>query len=511
MNLCQLLDAPARQVPEREALVFSDGPVLYRELERATLACAARLFELGLGPGDRIALLDDASLLFLASVLGAARIGAAAVPLHVQLTTRELSELVVSCNCHSQGIAGAAYAEKLGRALNVAPLTDDDLLTRDPGAAPEINQDADLECVVILTSGTTGLPKPVGITHATLAPRIQGFAGNPEFSSAARSLVCVPGVHIGGLGGLLTGLASGGTMVIQKRFDAGEWLQLAAQQRVHTAFLVPTMARRILDHPDFDSTDLSNLRAVSYGAAAAPASLVEEMIRRFPNSTAFSNVFGQTETTGAITALSPADHQLDENGHLLRPGSVGTPLPGVEIRIVDPETGDTLPPGATGELWVRSPFNAADGWRQTGDFVRQDEDGHLYPTGRLSDTINRGGEKFGPVEIEAVLREHPAVADVAVAGIPDPEMGERVGVAIVRCGALSEDEVLAHCRSALARYKVPERIAFVDEIPHTALYKVSRRTIAQLIARETDGSSEADPRRMLGPADDAEGSASEPQ
>jgi len=483
VNLYELLETPAQQVPEREALIFPSGPVLYGELQRASLASATRLSQLGLGPGDRIALLDDTSFLFLASVLGAARIGAAVVPLHVELTTPELGELVVHCGC-SQGIAGPKYRERLRQVLGTDPLTQTELFRADPADAPEINRDAGLECVVILTSGTTGLPKPVGVTHATLAPRIKGFAG--DFSeTAARSLVCVPAVHIGGLGGLLTGLASGGTMVIQERFDAGGWLRLAAQERVHTAFLVPTMLRRILDHPDFDSTDLSNLRLVSYGAAAAPASLVEEMIQRFPKTVAFSNVFGQTETTGAITALGPADHQLDEHGQLLRPGSVGTPLPGVEIRIVDPETGDAVSSGAIGELWVRSPFNAEDGWRKTGDFVRQDEDGHLYPTGRLSDTINRGGEKFGPVEIEAVLRKHPAVADVAAAGIPDPEMGERVGVAIVRRAALSEEDVRTHCGSSLARYKVPERIAFVDEIPHTALFKVSRRAIAQLVESET--------------------------
>jgi long-chain acyl-CoA synthetase len=214
--------------------------------------------------------------------------------------------------------------------------------------------------------------------------------------------------------------------------------------------------------------------------------LVEEMIRRFPEKVAFSNVFGQTETTGAITSFGPEDHRLDAQGRLLRAGSVGRPFPGVELRITDPETGAELARGETGELWVRSPFNAEAGWRRTGDLVRQDADGYLYPSGRLSDTINRGGEKFGPAEIEAVLRQHPAVADAAVAGIPDPELGERVGAAIVRRGALGADELREHCSASLARFKVPERIAFVDEIPHTALYKVSRRAIAELIQRRLE-------------------------
>jgi long-chain acyl-CoA synthetase len=407
------------------------------------------------------------------------------VPLHVQLTARELAELVGSCACGKRGIAGAAYAARLGEALGAPALGAAELLEgAGAGPAPEPVSDASLECVVILTSGTTGLPKPVGVSHATLTPRIQGFAAHADLGRPApESLVCVPAVHIGGLGGLLTGIASGSTQVVMRRFDAGEWLRLVEAQRVNTSFLVPTMLRRILDHPDFDRSDLSSLRVLGYGAAAAPVPLVEEMIRRFPEKVAFSNVFGQTETTGAITSFGPEDHRLDAQGHLLRAGSVGRPFPGVELRFTDPETGAELARGETGELWVRSPFNAESGWRRTGDLVRQDADGYLYPAGRLSDTINRGGEKFGPSEIEAVLRQHPAVADAAVAGIPDPELGERVGAAIVRRGALSAEELREHCGASLARFKVPERIAFVDEIPHTALYKVSRRAIAELIQR----------------------------
>jgi len=208
------------------------------------------------------------------------------------------------------------------------------------------------------------------------------------------------------------------------------------------------------------------------------------MIRRFPEHVAFSNVYGQTETTGAITSLGPEDHVLDEKGRLRRPGSVGRLFPGVDVKLVDPQTQQEVADGEAGELWVRSAFNAADGWNRTGDLVRIDDDGYLFPVGRLSDTINRGGEKFGPIEIEAVLRRHPGVADVAAAGIPCPELGQRVGVAIVRKGELDRAGVLEHCREHLARFKVPEHIAFVDAIPHTSLFKLSRQRIAELIERK---------------------------
>jgi long-chain acyl-CoA synthetase len=331
------------------------------------------------------------------------------------------------------------------------------------------------------------LPKPIGFSHATFTPRMAGFANS--FDAAApygRSLLCVPGVHIGGLGGLLVGLAGGNTLIIMQRFKAGDWLHQVERYRISQAFLVPTMIRRILDHPDFDRVDLSSLRALSYGAAAAPVAMVEEMIKRFPEKVAFANVYGQTETTGAITSFGPADHKLDQSGHLIRAGSVGRLVPGVEHKLVDPESQQEVSDGEVGELWVRSRFNAQQGWNKTGDLIRIDSEGYLFPVGRLADNINRGGEKFGPIEIETVLRRHPSVADVAVAGIADPELGERVGVAIVRSGELDEEAVKAYCLEHLARFKVPERIVFVDEIPNTALWKVSRKRIAELIVDTFD-------------------------
>ena len=185
------------------------------------------------------------------------------------------------------------------------------------------------------------------------------------------------------------------------------------------------MLARILDHPEIDTADLSSLARLSYGAAAAPTSLVARAMEQWPDVD-FSNVFGQTETLGAYTALSPADHRDPT-----RVGSVGRPMPGVEIRVVDPSTGADVTAGAVGELWVRSTQNVRDGWLQTGDLAFQDSEGYVYPQGRQGDLINRGGEKFAPVEVAEALRGHPAIRDVAVAGVPDIEMGHRVGALLV--------------------------------------------------------------------------------
>ncbi len=238
-------------------------------------------------------------------------------------------------------------------------------------------------------------------------------------------MMSVPLFHIGGTLGLLITLHSGKTMVILPRFDAGEWLRTVEERRVSQTFVVPTMLRRILDHPDFASRDISSLRALSYGAAPAQPDLIRRAVAALP-AVDFSNVFGQTETLGAYAALSPDDHRA---GRKL--DSVGRAFPGVELRVVDVETQEDVGVGQVGEAVVRAAQNITPDWMPTGDLVVVDEEGYLFVKGRVKDTINRGGEKFGPVEIEAAIRTLPGVAEVAVAGVPDEELGERVGALIV--------------------------------------------------------------------------------
>ncbi len=151
---------------------------------------------------------------------------------------------------------------------------------------------------------------------------------------------------------------------------------------------------------------------------------------------------------------------------------------------MDPDTGDDVGVGTVGELWVNSTQNVTAGWLRTGDLARRDSDGYLFPCGRLSDTINRGGEKFGPIEVEEALRSHPAVRDVAVAGIPDDELGQRVGVAVMACGPVTLEQLRAHCRELIAYFKLPERLAIVDNIPYSSTGKVNRRELAALIAKD---------------------------
>ncbi len=480
MNIAAIIDAAAASAPERAALVIDNRVISYGELAKAAEQCAVRLADSGLA-GERIGVVDVGSLLSIATMLGAARIGAAAALMNPALAPPELAGLIKNAGCAPVGVAGEAYVGRLSDAGLSKVFTAAEVLGDVGATAPPATEDVDdRDALVLFTSGTTGLPKAIGISQGQLGDRITGVASPFRVGVPPTvSMMSVPFFHVGGAVGVLGNLYAGNTYVVQPRFDAAEWLRLVQAHRVTTTFLVPTMLQRILDHPDFGSTDLSSLTAIAYGAAAAPVALVRRAMAALPH-VGFANVFGQTETLGAYTTLAPSDHR--DPG---RVGSVGRPLPGVEVRVVDPDTGIDVDAGHVGELWVNTAAHVGEGWLRTGDLARQDVDGYIYPIGRLKDTINRGGEKFGPIEVEEAIRTHPAVSDVAVAGVADDEMGQRVGAAVVVRSALTLEELRTHCRDLIAYFMLPERLKIVDHIPYNDTGKVNRRRLAALIADGT--------------------------
>ncbi|GAB3033028.1 class I adenylate-forming enzyme family protein [Mycobacterium bourgelatii] len=479
MNIGTIIDNAAADDPDRIALIVDGASVSYGELGAAVRQCAAGLAGCGVAPGARVAVVDGGSVLSIAATLAAARIGAVAALMNPALTPPELRALLANAGCVDVAVAGETSIDRVRDAgaatvVSAADLLSDQRISAANDAVDPVADAADRDALILFTSGTTGLPKTVAMTSGQLSTRM-GRMSLPFHVNTPPSvgMMCVPYFHVGGALGMLGSLYSGNTTVVQKRFDAGEWLRLVSEHRVMGMFLVPTMLQRILDHPDFARTDLSSLRAIAYGAAAAPTTLVQRAMAALPN-VAFANVFGQTETLGAYTTLLPEDHHDPA-----RAGSVGRPLAGVEVRVVDPATGRDVGVDQVGELWVRIAQNGD--WLQTGDLGRRDADGYIYPSGRLKDTINRGGEKFGPIEVEEALRSHPAVSDVAVAGIADEEMGQRVGAAVVANAPVTLEELRSHCRQRIAYFKAPERLAIVDAIPYSETGKVNRLRIAALI------------------------------
>jgi acyl-CoA synthetase (AMP-forming)/AMP-acid ligase II len=279
------------------------------------------------------------------------------------------------------------------------------------------------------------------------------------------------------------------------QFEAGAWLELVERERITHGFVVPTMMKHLLDHPDFATRDLSSLEVLSYGGAPMPFPVIRRAIERFPRTVGFVNAFGQTETTSTLTVLGPEDHRLDGSAEEIekrtkRLRSIGRPLPDVEVRIVDDEGGE-LPVGEVGEIHVRtpramkgyagakeSPFTA-EGWLPTRDLGWIDEDGYLYVAGRKDDMIIRGGENIAPAEIEAVLQTHPCVDEVAVLGLPNEEWGQIVAAAVVLKpgSAASPEELADHCRARLASFKKPEVIELLEELPRNPLGKVLRNEL----------------------------------
>jgi acyl-CoA synthetase (AMP-forming)/AMP-acid ligase II len=481
-NAGHATDPAVAAVPDRTALVVAgDRSWTYAELEQQVRSVAAALADRGVGPGDRVALVDNAGVSSLATILACARLGAASAQMNVELTPGELSQLAEAVGARV-GVAGDPFRSRLGEALGADAVLGADKALGAPGQGTVVSSEVEPgdTALVLFTSGTTGLPKPIPISHGVVAERM-AFYGTPIDPEAPQDvdLLSVPIFHIGGTLGVLVSFRRGHRVVALPRFDAGAWLRAVEEHGGANTFLVPTMLQRILDHPDFGARDLSSLRQVSYGAAAAPVALVERALDALPH-VAFLNVFGQTETLGAYAALGADDHRARR-----KLGSAGKPFAGVELRIVDPVDS---PAGEVGEVWVRSAQNVTADWLRTGDLARLDDEGYLHPVGRLSDTINRGGEKFGPIEVEEALRSHPAVRDAGVAGVPDDELGQRVGAVVVltddaAAAGASVDELRAHTARTLARYKRPERIVFADDLPYSVTGKVDRKALAALITK----------------------------
>jgi acyl-CoA synthetase (AMP-forming)/AMP-acid ligase II len=362
---------------------------------------------------------------------------------------------------------------------------------------PEAEIDDSETTILMYTSGTTSLPKGVMLTHNEFTAYVCNSVEMADGTPRGSALLAAPLHHIAGATNIMTSLFTGRRLVVLRQFDATEWLEAVQKEKVTHAFLVPTMMKQLIDHPDFGKYDLSSLENVSYGGAAMPVPVIRRAIEAFPKTVGFVNAFGQTETTSTLTILGPDDHRLEGSPEEVerrtrRLASIGKPLPDVEVKVVD-EDGKGLPAGEIGEICVHTPrlmkgyatgtgeatTPEREGWLPTRDMGWIDEDGYIFLAGRKDDMIIRGGENIAPAEVEVVLQSHPAVEEAAVIGLPDEEWGQRVAavVATQPGSQVSEEELVEFCRQRLASFKKPEVVHFVDELPKNQMGKILKKDL----------------------------------
>lgn len=482
-TLAEVLRWRARRHPRSEALRQDGSGITWAELDERTSALAAGLVSLGIEPGDRVAILDKNSAAYIELLLATAKAGAVATPVNWRLVGREVAQVV-----DDAGAALLVVGEEfraLADSVSTRVLGVDELPRGNP---VDPRRDRPEEVVwQLYTSGTTGLPKGAMLTHANLYAAMPGIAIEaPEIREGARALVAMPLYHIGGCGWALAAMWAGCTCVVVRDIVPDQLVATIVEERINAAFLVPAVLLFLSQVPGVEHADFSALQRILYGASPITTELLSRCLDLF--GCRFTQVYGLTETTGAITALRHEDHAGER---LL---SCGQPGLGVDVRIVDPE-GHDLSPGEVGELWVRTEQNMrgywhreaetaevfADGWLRTGDACSVDGDGFLYVRDRVKDMIVTGGENVYPIEVENVLAEHPDVADVAVIGVPHPRWGETVKAIVVRRpgSAVTEAELIDFCRPRLAGYKRPTSVDFVATIPRNPTGKVLKRELRE--------------------------------
>ncbi|HTD49492.1 MAG TPA: long-chain fatty acid--CoA ligase [Acidimicrobiia bacterium] len=499
MSWFGVLEHHARRTPNRPLAVFGDDVVTYQAMVEWAAALAGGLHQRGVGVGDVVGLLSYNNLEFLATIFAANHVGATAMPINWRLAAAELRFILE----HSQAralVCDDALIELANEATNdlsddlvrvvvssrrIAgwePFTD---LRADPPLPPRASvEGADIHRLMY-TSGTTGRPKGVMITHANLAWKNYAHVTEFGFTADDVGLACGPLYHVGALDLITTSMiAVGATTIIHRTFDAAHVVDEIERSAVTSVWTAPAMVRAILDVPGVGQRDLSSVRLLIAGGEKMPVPYIERLQRTFPSAW-LADAYGLTETVSGDTFL-------DRASTLTKLGSVGRPCQYLELDIWD-EHGTSMPAGERGEVVLRGPkvFTGywrdpdatsaafAGGWFHTGDIGVVDDDGYVYIVDRLKDMIVSGGENIASSEVERVLYEHESVVEAAVVGCPDDRWGE-VPIAYVvldSAATTTPDQLIEHCRGQLARFKIPKRVVLVDELPRNPSGKILKREL----------------------------------
>lgn len=502
MNVLMTLEMAAECHPERVAVTCGERSIRYGEMLEAARRAGAKIRASGC---RHVGFLDINSIAAPVALYAAACAGLPYVPMNYRLTKPEIQALLARI-APAWLIADPVLLE----GVEIPPgftVVDREAFLREALDASVPADDAvpaepDAVAVQLFTSGTTGAPKAAVLRHENLMSYILGTV---EFGAAQEddaTLVAVPPYHIAGISAILSSTYACRRMVQLPNFDGKAWLDTCQREKVTNAFVVPTMLARVIEYIDTSGSDaaLPTLRALAYGGGKMPAPVIERAMQLWPGVD-FTNAYGLTETSSTIALLDPDGHRegffsVDPEVRK-RLHSVGRPIGTVEIEIRDCD-GKALPVGEVGDVFVRGgqvsgeylgigSLLDADGWFPTRDRGYVDKYGFLYLDGRADDVIVRGGENISPGEIEDVLRQHPAIADVAVVAVPDTEWGETVGAAVVINGGtdVSEAELRDWVRARLRSSRVPAVISFRQQLPYNEMGKILRRVLRDELSLPT--------------------------
>jgi acyl-CoA synthetase (AMP-forming)/AMP-acid ligase II len=500
-GLADIVREHARLQPARTALVHRDRKTSYADLDRAASRVSQGLIAEGIRPQRRVAHLDKSSDLFFELLFGVAKTGAVMVSVNWRLAAPEVLHIVNDSEAEILFVGSEFFPiveqirSDLTTVRQIVALdgarpgweTFEAWRDRHPATDPLLPARETDTAVQFYTSGTTGLPKGAELTNRNFASMMALWTKEWLLEPGVPNLVCLPMFHIGGAGWGIAGLFAGATNHVVREFVPAEILQTIERERLQVMLLVPAMILFLVQAPQIRETDLSSLRLIVYGAAPIPAELLKQAMAVFPCG--FQQVYGLTETTGAITLLPAADHDPNDAKKLL---SCGYAQKGVELRIVG-DDGQDLAPDTVGEIAVRSAqvmggywklpdatARAVQGdWFFTGDAGYLDAKGYLYIYDRVKDMIVSGGENIYPAEVESALFGHPAVADVAVIGVPDERWGETVKAVVVRKpdSNVTPGDLIGWARERIASYKLPKSVDFIDALPRNPTGKILKREL----------------------------------
>lgn len=496
-SLAAVLHIKALQGPDAIALVDGSRRLTYAKLYALAMGTAQNLRKRGLLPGERVATVMQNSVESVALIYGTWLAGGIIVPLNPQARGHDVCSLAQHAGARllvpdpDFRDLNAVMSAMHGSDVEVVSAQD---LCRDdstPLAEPCINGPASL-AMLLYTSGTTGHPKAVMLSHGNISANTAAIISYLELTSHDSVLSVLPFNYSYGSSVLHTHLAAGGTIVLQKNLVFPHAIvETMARENVTGFSGVPSTFALLLSRVNFSETKLDSLRYVTQAGAAMPVTLIGKLRTALPTASIFV-MYGQTEATARLSYVPPA--RLAD-----KPGAAGIPVPGVDLSIRD-EHGRTLQAFATGEIWARGPNimqgywrdEAAsrevliDGWLKTGDIGYLDDEGYLFLAGRRSDIIKTGAHRIHPVEIEEAIAGMPGVREVAVAGIDDDILGQAVAAYIVAApeNAPSVDQIKAHCRSLLATYKIPKQVHIVPALPRTSSGKVQRAELSSMATKE---------------------------